>query len=651
MDICLVSMPFPSLERPSLGLSILSASAKKEGFSVKTLYECFAFAEKIGYDAYSTVSQDLLYQIGEWAFSGCFPEFNPDHNAYFELLSSRAGSILHASEYESTGKHERIVSKDFLWEIRRKAVGFIHESAERILHLDPKILACTTMFQQNNASLALCREIKKQRPDIVTILGGTSCDGDASQVIARNFPEIDFVVSGEADLLFTQLCNSIVKAGINIPGNEIPNGVICKKTLALDKTRGYEAPIAIVDDLDNTPFPDFDDYFLQVNSFKYNKLLMPHVAFETSRGCWWHEKSGGCTFCSSAPNRLCFRSKSANRVMEEIRSIVHNYKIKVLMATDEILDPDYFNDLLPRIADKDFPDCLYFFEIKANIKEEQAIKLSQAGIRWVQPGIESLHDEALKYMKKGTTAAGNIYLLKLAYENGIRLMWHILYAFPGEDDDWYKDMSEFLPLLYHLNPPDALTHLHLDRYSHYHKFQEKFNLELIPHRSSNYCFPIPEKELNDFVRFFEDKTLIEENYPDSENIKKLRSKINEWHELFPANNPVAIKAHLIYKEHGQKTLIEDTRPCALKKEIVLDGYEHLVHKACREPVHENSLFKKVQYLSDSTVDKKMIEKAIDYLIEHKLLFSFNKRFISLSTKEPTLKLPTFEEIKNKYYQN
>jgi magnesium-protoporphyrin IX monomethyl ester (oxidative) cyclase len=50
--------------------------------------------------------------------------------------------------------------------------------------------------------LALLRIIKEKNPDIITLLGGANCEASMGQAAKRNFPWIDFVVSGEADLLF-----------------------------------------------------------------------------------------------------------------------------------------------------------------------------------------------------------------------------------------------------------------------------------------------------------------------------------------------------------------------------------------------------------------------------------------------------------------
>ena len=93
------------------------------------------------------------------------------------------------------------------------------------------------------------------------------------------------------------------------------------------------------------------------------------------------------------------------------------------------------------------------YEIKANISRDDAAALAAAGIRWVQPGVESFSDHILELMRKGTTGALNIQLLKWLKEFGITPYYNLLVGFPGEVDADYEEMIAVLPSLYHLTPP------------------------------------------------------------------------------------------------------------------------------------------------------------------------------------------------------
>ena len=63
--------------------------------------------------------------------------------------------------------------------------------------------------------------------------------------------------------------------------------------------------------------------------------------------------------------------------------------------------------LCSAIADGKY-DLDIFWELKANMTQEQIQKLRHAGIRHIQPGIESLSTHMLTLMKKGVRAIQNV---------------------------------------------------------------------------------------------------------------------------------------------------------------------------------------------------------------------------------------------------
>ncbi len=70
------------------------------------------------------------------------------------------------------------------------------------------VVGFTTTFEQNLASLSLARMVKERYPEKVVVFGGANCDGVMGVELHRSFPWIDYVVSGEADLVFPRLGRS-----------------------------------------------------------------------------------------------------------------------------------------------------------------------------------------------------------------------------------------------------------------------------------------------------------------------------------------------------------------------------------------------------------------------------------------------------------
>ena len=112
-----------------------------------------------------------------------------------------------------------------------------------------------------------------------------------------------------------------------------------------------------------------------------------------------------------------------------------------MVDVGNILDMGYFKDVIPELARvKNKPSI--FFETKSNLSPEQVGALARAGVRKIQPGIESLSTPVLKLMRKGCTMLQNIQLLKSCAGAGIEPGWNLLYGFPGEDPESYREFME-----------------------------------------------------------------------------------------------------------------------------------------------------------------------------------------------------------------
>src|SRR6185295_14090556 len=80
-------------------------------------------------------------------------------------------------------------------------------------------------------------------------------------------------------------------------------------------------------------------------------------------------------------------------------------------------------------------------------------------------------------------------LLKWAEELGTQVAWNVLVRAPGEKDEWYAEMAEYLPLLHHLQPPSAIVSIRVDRFSPYHRNPEEYGLKLTPYKIYSQIYP------------------------------------------------------------------------------------------------------------------------------------------------------------------
>jgi ribosomal peptide maturation radical SAM protein 1 len=242
----------------------------------------------------------------------------------------------------------------------------------------------------------------------------------------------------------------LLDRGRSADASTLPYGAISQAHLrnvsAFMPGNGTELPRPLIRDIDALPTPDYDHYFETLRTSTLSSLIQPGLLAESSRGCWWGEKSH-CTFCGLNGTGMKYRSKSPERVLAELSELSARYGIRSFQFVDNILDMSFFKTLLPKLAAGKDTYSL-FYEIKSNLKREQVRLLAEAGVRWIQPGIESLDDNVLGLIGKGNSTLMNLQLLKWCREFGIHAAWNMLSGVPGESDSWYEAMAKWLPAIF-----------------------------------------------------------------------------------------------------------------------------------------------------------------------------------------------------------
>jgi hypothetical protein len=131
-------------------------------------------------------------------------------------------------------------------------------------------------------------------------------------------------------------------------------------------------------------------------------------------------------------------------------------------------------------------------------------QLHDAGVIYIQPGIESLSDHVLKLMRKGVSAFRNIELLKWCREYGVKPYWNFLYGFPGETAEDYEKQVALIGALRHLDPPTGYGPIRLDRFSPYHADPASFGMVNVrPMAPFTYLYPFSRAQLMKIAYYFE----------------------------------------------------------------------------------------------------------------------------------------------------
>ena len=602
----LLSMPFGALERPALGLSLLKAGLVERGFACDARYPTFTFAEYIGFETYQWMSFELPYTAfaGDWTFTtALYGERVAEDRRYVEEVLRETWHL----EEHSIARLRRV---------RYLVPHFIAHCLEAIPWRDYAIVGFTSTFEQNIASLALARRIKAAHPSVTIVFGGANWEGEMGEALHERFPFVDYVCSGEADESFPMLVERVLARG-SVAADPIPGVVYREEGRTMS---GGVAPL--VRDLDKLPIPDFSDYFRAIEQSTVGAAVVPTLLFESSRGCWWGAKSH-CTFCGLNGGTMAFRSKSAERVLDELALLVSRWQTDLVEAVDNILDMRYFNDLLPALARAAWRPRL-FFEVKANLTRAQVLTLRDAGVRRIQPGIESLSDHVLRLMRKGTTALRNIQLLKWCRSAGVAADWNLLYGFPGETREDYAAMLPMLRAIRFLGPPSACAPIRLDRFSPFYDAPADFGFQNVrPIAPYAFLYPFDSVSLAAIAYYFDYDYRAETDPHDA--AAEVAAFVDTWRR-----EPEPGMLSSVVSPDGTLILF-DTRSGAVQPQVVLTGAERVVYEYCDQFRSLPTILDAIrEHCPDIEVGDQEIMAFIESLVSHHLMITDGVHYLSLA---------------------
>ena len=621
-DVCLVNMPYAQIMRPSIALGILKSPPPRAGISAHVEYANFRFVEAVGLEVNGIMSfmrTDSL--LGEWTFSQA--AFRTGHDTLDQVLGRARSTQPSNLPSVAANDHE---FRRMLAQIQEFSSSFVDDIAERVLARQPKVVGCSSTFEQHCPSLALLRRIKELAPEVITVLGGANCEGDMAWATLRVAPWLDYAVSGEADELFAPFCRLMLNSGLATPLEALPLGVVSQKHLALGREKAFvcgKLPRAVVTNMNASPAPDFAEYFELLEQSPLAPFVTAALPVESSRGCWWGQKSH-CTFCGLNGAGMNYRSKGADLVLEEWEQLVAAYPSRKISVTDNIIDMGYVKTMLPRLTDMGRPYEI-FYETKANLRREHVIAMMDAGITMIQPGIESLHDDLLKLMAKGNSAMINTQLLKYTREVGMATTWLLLVGFPGEDEDWHREVAAWLPLIFHLQPPNGVVTVRYDRFSVYFNEQQKYGLNLRPFTAYEAVYPLPPEDLKDIAYFFYDANAKDRHVPKASFVE-LGTQVSHWKNAFFREYP----AVFCVTDRGDVLDFYDTRPCAPERRVRIDGLAREIYLVCDPSKGEADILKRFATGEPGAPSADLVKEILDDLSARKLMLHLNDKYLSLA---------------------
>lgn len=613
LDLMLISMPFYSLQLPNIALGILKAVSDRAGIRSECRYFHLDFMEFMTRDTEPMTVADFgrilslcVPAVGDWIF--CVPPFRDDGAAVDERFIAFLRSRQISESDIATARR-----------MRRFAPDFLRQCLQNVLQASPRLVGFSTMFSQNIASLALAKMIKLADPSIKIAFGGANCDGSMGVALHRSFPWIDVVVRGEGERALVELARDVQAER---PFRALPG--LCLRQGDEVTVTSPAPPIP----MNEVPAPDYDGYFETLAQTSFAAEVRPAVSllFEASRGCWWGEKAH-CTFCGLNGSTMEYRSKSPDRVFDEVTALSRRHQQLRFWAVDNIIDMDYFHTLLPRFRESGF-DLKLFYETKANLKRHHLRMMRDSGISFFQPGIESLSSPILKLMRKGVTALQNIRLLKWCREYQLLPSYHVLAGFPTEPAEEYDRMAELMPALWHLPPPDHLNRLHIDRFSPLHSNAAELGLENTPLDLYEILYPIDRATAMNLAYYFKPRYL-DGREPD-DYLTKCRDAIAAWNRHYRADAPFST---LHYRRGPGFVIVDDERVAGQVDRYTFANWQATAFIACDAGATAGTVLKAVHGSGERTVELDDVEGFLDALVAARLAYEEDGRYLTLPVAE------------------
>ncbi|MDD3363418.1 MAG: radical SAM protein [Syntrophomonas sp.] len=293
------------------------------------------------------------------------------------------------------------------------------------------VSACGGYYQYRKV-LKISEAINKSKYRPFYVLGGHLCAPEPDYFLKKTLA--DAIVIGEGEITVINLLEALEhKQSLHSV-----NGIAF-----LENGQCIQTPRqALIADIDKIPLPAWDlfpiDHYalLRMPNMKNSERSMPVLS---GRGC-----SFKCNFCYRMDQG--FRGRSAESIVEEIKILQKNYAISYIIFSDELLmsSPQRTVNLCESFI-KNKLDIRWDCNGRLNYAKPDVLKLmKEAGCVFINYGIESMDEQALRNMNKALTVKQIISGIENTLAAGMSPGFNIIFGNIGETAESLRLGVEFL---------------------------------------------------------------------------------------------------------------------------------------------------------------------------------------------------------------
>ncbi|MGR9012022.1 MAG: RiPP maturation radical SAM C-methyltransferase [Gammaproteobacteria bacterium] len=454
MKVCLIGMPFIQIEAPCHALGLLKSYFNLLSVPCDVIYLNLDFAEKIGLENYDLCSDQCF---GKAAFGE-------------DVVPFEDPRLQHIPQDIYT--------------------TFIEECLDNYNWDDYDLIMFTTVFSvPTTASFALARRLKEVF-DSRIVFGGSAMYWGAGEEYVK-VPWLDYVFTGHVDADSLGNLVRAIQTGDESLFLAIPD--FCRYV----DGKVIKSSLKSMVNMDDVPVPDYSDYFSQVAKQPYansqelrSKIQFELLYAEFGRGCFYGDIQT-CTFCSEIDiQKSNYRSyENGLQYLSELTSLYPDKRD--FFFTDSLMGRTLQREIFPEWNKIRPKEHRYFCEVKPWMSRAEIKSLAEFGVCSVQCGIETLHSELIKLLRKGQKLHTCISALKWFKTYGIYVFWNVLVQIPGEKQEYYLESAKLMPALRHLpKPAENILPVILTKGAPYWHERHLWNFEnLRPNQIYRYIIP------------------------------------------------------------------------------------------------------------------------------------------------------------------
>jgi anaerobic magnesium-protoporphyrin IX monomethyl ester cyclase len=324
------------------------------------------------------------------------------------------------------------------------------ETAQNAVDANPLLIAVIVSGSNPSASTMnmtgagkIASLVKELRPDKKIMLGGLH--PSALPEITMEQENIDFLCQGEGFYTLPPLIDALKAEEEDFP----IKGLWYKKN---DIIVNHPRPEPF-QNLEKLPLPAWDLLPMRKyrahnwHCFGHIRERQPYGVLYTSLGCPFN-----CSFCciNALFGKRTIRYRPIDLVIQEIDFLVKTYGMKNIKIMDEMfaMNEKRVVALCDRIIERGYDLNMWAYARVNTVTPKMLKKMKQAGINWISYGFESGSKKVIESVTKGydMDLVGDV--VKMTYENDIRICANFIFGLPEDD---YDSMNETLKLMLDIN--------------------------------------------------------------------------------------------------------------------------------------------------------------------------------------------------------